>query len=438
MKFSYKDTCLVSDKEIKKYSAQISDYVEHLRKVSKLKTYDSSEGSINLPFDKEILKEVKKLVKLKNSPQLKYIIVIGIGGSSLGTQAIYDAVFSHYDVLENYRLPKIIFSNTVDPEFMEKLVILLSKRINNPKEFLIIPISKTGTTLETIVNLEVIYNTVKKFFFSVEDRIIAITDYKSKLWEIAKERNISTICIPTNVGGRYSVLSAVGLVPLSLVGVDIDSLLQGAREMRDLCLDKDISKNPALASAIISYAQFKQGKPMNNSFFFKPAFDSIGRWYRQLMGESLGKETDLDGKVVNTGITPIISIGSTDLHSVTQLFLGGPKDKTTTFISTKKELDIPLPHELSWQGLVDMIKGKSLIEVVHAELSGTQAAYKKRGLPYIDIVLDDSSEKSIGKFIQFKMMEMMYLGKLMNVNAFDQPSVEYYKVEIKRILTTKV
>jgi len=437
MKFEYKDTCLVSDKEIEKYSAQILDYVDHLKKVSKTKSYDSSESSINLPFDKEILKEVKKIVKLKNSSQLKYIIVIGIGGSSLGTQAIYDAVFSHYDVLENYRLPKIIFSSTVDPEFMEKLVILLSKRINNPKEFLIIPISKSGTTLETIVNLEVIYTTVKKFFFSVEDRIIAITDYQSKLWNMAKERGISTITIPTNVGGRYSVLSAVGLVPLSLVGVDIDSLLKGAREMRELCLNRDLSKNPALASAVISYAQFKQGKPMNNSFFFKPAFDSIGRWYRQLMGESLGKETDLDGKIVNTGITPIISIGSTDLHSVTQLFLGGPKDKTTTFISTHKELDIPLPHDLSWEGLVDMIKGKSLIQVVHAELSGTQAAYRKRGLPYIDIVLDDSSEKSIGEFIQFKMMEMMYLGKLMNVNAFDQPSVEYYKVEIKRILTTK-
>jgi len=157
MRFDYKDTCLVTDKEINKYSAQIEDYVDHLIKVSKSRNYDSTESSINLPFDSELLKEVKKLVRIKNSPQLKYIIVIGIGGSSLGTQAIYDAVFSHYDVLENYRLPKIIFASTVDPEFMEKLVILLSKRINNPKEFLIIPVSKTGTTLETVVNMEVIY-----------------------------------------------------------------------------------------------------------------------------------------------------------------------------------------------------------------------------------------------------------------------------------------
>lgn len=438
MVLNYKDTCLVSDKEISKLSRRISKYIDHLAKVSNIKKYEYPESSINLPFDTELLNEVKNLVKIKNSPKLKYIIVIGIGGSNLGTQAIYDAVFSHFDVLENYRLPKIIFADTIDPEFMEKLIVLLSKRISDPKEFLIIPISKSGTTVETIVNLEVIYATVKKFFFSVDERIIVITDYQSKLWKLAKEKNISTICMPASVGGRYSVFSAVGLVPLSLAGINIESLLEGARQMRNMCLNKDVSKNPALASAIVNYAQSKKGKNINNSFFFKPAFNSIGNWYKQLMGESIGKEKDINGKIVNAGITPIVSIGSIDLHSVTQLFLGGPRDKTTTFISTLKELDIPISNQLLWQGLADIIKGRSLIEVLYAELSGTQIAYKKRNLPFISIVLDDSSEKSIGKFLQFKMIEMMYLGKFMNVNAFDQPSVEYYKVEIKKILNSRV
>lgn len=434
MKLNYKDTCLVSDKEINRLGKTILPYIDHLIKVSNTKNYDFPESSINLPFDKKLLKEVQNLSKTKNSPKLKYIIIIGIGGSNLGTQAIYDAIYSHFDVLENYRLPKIIFADTIDPEFMERLIYLLSKRINDPKEFLIIPISKSGTTVETVVNLEVIYGTVKKLFFSVDERFITITDFKSKLWEIAKEKNISTICLPESVGGRYSVFSAVGLIPLSLVGVNIESLLEGARQMRNLCLEKDTTKNPALISAIISYSQFKKGKYINNSFFFKPAFNSIGRWYRQLMGESIGKEKDINGKIVNTGITPIVSIGSADLHSVAQLFLGGPKDKTTTFISTREDLNIPIPHNLSWNGLADIVKGKSLKEVIHAELSGTQIAYINRNLPFINVILESSSEKSIGKFLQFKMMEMMYLGKLMNVNPFDQPSVEYYKVETKKIL----
>lgn len=434
MKFNYKDTCLVSDKEIDKLGNKISSYVDHLIKVSKTANYDFPESSINLPFDNKSLKEIKNLSRTKDGPELKYIIVVGIGGSNLGAQAIYDAVFSHFDVLENYRLPKIIFADTIDPEFMEKLVYLLSKRISNPKEFVIIPISKSGTTVETVVNLEIIYSTVKKFFFSVDERIIVITDYESKLWKKAKEKNISAFCLPNSVGGRYSVFSAVGLIPLSMVGINIEELLNGARQMRNQCLNKNISKNPALISAIISYAHFKKGKCINNSYFFKPAFNSIGSWYRQLMGESIGKEKNLDGKIVNTGITPIVSIGSTDLHSVTQLFLGGPNDKTTTFISTQKELDIPISNNLSWEGLADIIKGKSLIEVLYAELSGTQAAYKKKNLPFIDIILKDSTEKSIGEFLQFKMMEMMYLGKLMNVNAFDQPSVEHYKVETNCIL----
>lgn len=438
MKLDYKDTCLVVSEEINKLSKNILGYIDHLVKVSNAKNYYFPESSINLPFDRELLKEVENLSKIKNSSKLKYVIVIGIGGSNLGTKAIYDAIYSHFDVLETDRSPKIIFADTIDPEFMQKLINLLSQKINDPEEILIIPISKSGTTLETVVNLEVIYNTVKERFPFINERVIAITDFKSKLWEKAEEKNISTICIPENIGGRYSVFSAVGLVPLSLVGVDIQSLLEGARHMRDLCLDKDVSKNPALVSAIISYSQFTKGRYINNNFFFKPEFDSVGKWYRQLMGESIGKEKDRNGKIVNTGITPIVSIGSTDLHSIAQLYLGGPKDKTTTFVSTQKDLDVTVPQDLSWQGLADIIKGKFLNEVLHAVLSGTQIAYKNRGLSFVNVVLEDSSEKSLGEFLQFKMIEMMYLGRLMNVNPFDQPNVEDYKVETKKILSGKV
>jgi glucose-6-phosphate isomerase len=237
--------------------------------------------------------------------------------------------------------------------------------------------------------------------------------------------------MPAKVGGRYSVLAAVGLLPLLSVGLNVESLRQGARDILDQCLGKD---NVAAKSAAALASNLKAGKHINDNFFFHPELESLGKWYRQLMGESVGKQQDRSGKTVHTGITPTVSHGSTDLHSVGQLYLGGPKDKFTTFVSTTHSSELNVPTERVWPDLVPMITGKSATKIMAAILDGTKVAYGKAKLPYMEVVLDGLDEHSIGSYLQFKMLEMMYLGELLHVNPFDQPNVESYKIETKRLL----
>jgi glucose-6-phosphate isomerase len=205
--------------------------------------------------------------------------------------------------------------------------------------------------------------------------------------------------------------------------------LKGAMESRKVCLRKDIFSNPAAISAIVIFMNYVKGKLINDSFFFNPELESLGKWYRQLMGESIGK----NGK----GITPTVSIGSTDLHSMGQLYLGGIKDKLFTFISTETETnDISVPQEPLLE-ILDEVEEKSTSEIMDAILAGVKIAFLKKDLPFTELVLDDVSPSSLGQYMQLKMIEMMLLGELMGVNPFDQPSVESYKQETRKILSSK-
>jgi glucose-6-phosphate isomerase len=182
------------------------------------------------------------------------------------------------------------------------------------------------------------------------------------------------------------------------------------------------------------YFHAQNGRTISDSFFFAPQLESIGKWYRQLMAESIGKENDLQGNIVHAGITPTVSVGSTDLHSVGQLYLSGPRDKTTTFIYTTNEpAMVAVPSTLQFP-LVEGIENKKLRDIMKAILEGVKIAYKKQELPFMEVALETITEQSLGEFLQLKMIEIMYLGKLFNINTFDQPHVELYKVETKRIL----
>lgn len=432
MKFLYQDTSLVTDEQIQQTKVRLTDYTQHLKQVLESKNYDAPESSINLPFNEELLTLVKKVGREKVSPKLKYIIDVGIGGSNLGTKAVYDALFGYFDVIEPNRFPKIIFADTTDPEFLSKLSNFLSN-ITDPEEILINLISKSGGTTETIANGELILTSLNSQISNLKSHLVVTTDEGSKLWEWAVQNGVEKLPIPKNVGGRFSVFSAVGLFPLLACGINIDELREGAQLAIQQHSEK-ISDNPAALSAIILYLQNQQGKNINDNFIFHPELESLGKWYRQLMGESVGKEHNLNGDVVHTGITPTVSIGSTDLHSMGQLYLGGPNDKITTFIYSDQSKTLALPQTSYFQGLVSGINGKNVSGIMNAILAGTKIAYQKKGLAFTEIVLADISEKSLGEFLQFKMIEMMYLGKLLNVNTFDQPNVEDYKIETKKIL----
>jgi len=410
--------------------AGLADYTEHLRQVRASTGYDAPESSLRLGDDQVLLEAVQALTKDKVTAKLKYHIVVGIGGSNLGTKAVYDALLGYADAAQPERFPKLLFAETTDPETLDHLCQLV-KSVENREEVLITVISKSGGTTETIANFEIIAHELRTRFVDCNDRFVAITDEGSKLWDAATAQSIAVLPIPAKVGGRYSVLSSVGLFPLATVGINITKLRAGAQNLLDHCLGEH---SYAAESASVLALQLKQGRTINDNFFFHPELESLGKWYRQLMGESIGKQHDIDGAVVHTGITPTVSLGSTDLHSVGQLYLGGPKDKLTTFVASRQSATVRVPQDRVFGDLTPMIEGKTAGDIMRAILEGVQVAYQKAELPYMEVMLDALDEESIGAYLQFKMLEMMYLGRLLNVNSFDQPNVEAYKVETKRIL----
>jgi glucose-6-phosphate isomerase len=218
-----------------------------------------------------------------------------------------------------------------------------------------------------------------------------------------------------------------------LCKINIDQLQKGAKLAVSDCVSKDLNKNKAMISAISIYLHSQKGKNIHNTFLFNPELESLGKWYRQLMAESIGKRKNSKGKIVRAGITPIVSIGSTDLHSMAQLYFGGPNDKFTNIVFAKQKNGVKISN-LEFGGLAEGIENKSFENIMRAIVGGVKAAYEKNKLPFIDIALNEISEKSLGYYLQFRMIEIMYLARLLQVNAFDQPNVEDYKKETRKLL----
>lgn len=425
----------VSAKERLDGQKKLSAYGKELREVIELKDFLASEASLRLLSDDENFLKIKKCIADFKSPILKYVVVIGIGGSNLGTLAIYDALFGTHDAYNKERLPKLLFLDTTSEEKLTAVKKLLEKE-KSANSFVINIISKSGKTTETIVNFEVLYGALSKKFKGLEKRVVVTTDFGSPLWEIAEKNGFAKLSIPTHVGGRYSVFSAVGLFPLGLVGVKINKLLDGARSMQETCLSfEDAQQNPAAVGAVVLNTMREKNISIHNNFFFAPEMESLGKWVRQLVGESLGKEYDIEGKLVNIGITPIVSIGSTDLHSMAQLYFGGPHDKFTTLVTVNKPTShLSVPKKQIFGGLGEHIGGRSLFGIMDATARGVSMTYENLVLPHNTIVFPQIAAFPLGEFLQYKMIETMYLAKLMKVNAFDQPNVEAYKNETRKIL----
>lgn len=409
-------------------------YVAHLQRVSQERSYDAAEASLHLAFDEHLLETTQQVVASKVTSSLRYIFVVGIGGSNLGTKAIYDALYAYEDLVTHDR-PQMIFVDTINDTVLCSLIEQLLPTIDDPEEYLLLSISKSGGTTETLANTEILSTALETHVGNVAARTVVITDEDSAYWQAAEVAGIATLAIPEKVGGRFSVLSAVGLVPLLALGLDVTALRQGARDILPYCLNDDVHHNPAWQSAALLAEALAQGKTINDTFVFNSELESLGKWYRQLLGESVGKEHDVSGAQVHIGITPTVSVGSTDLHSVGQLYLGGPKDKLTTFVYTAADQQgLPVPPERMFSQTVPMIEGKTTTAITTAILEGVKVAYTNNDLPFMEVVLDEISPYELGAFMQFKMIEMMILGNLLQVNPFDQPNVESYKVETKRFL----
>ncbi len=432
--FSYKDSCGVQISELAALEPVLLPEIERIND-AKNKKYDTDYASLNLPEDKALHATIKKLVTQKKTMNPAMLIVIGIGGSNLGTMAVQQALLGQLYNEMNSALP-IYYLDTIDTDHLHNVMHLLKATLQEGKAVIVNIISKSGTTIETIINAQTILDVLAQYaLHRVQDYVVITTDKDSVLWQYAQQHTYQLLEIPSFVGGRYSVFSAVSLFPLALLGIDIDALCAGAAAMKDRCMHDDLFENPAAISAALLYTHYHDNITTHDTFLYDPALEGIGKWYRQLLAESIGKEVNRSKQLVHTGITPLVSIGSTDLHSMVQLYLAGPHDKFTTFVIANPSYDpIVIAAENNLAALIENIQGKTVSQVQRAIVHGVQAAYLKNKRPFVTLYLPEKSASYIGQLLQFKMLEIIYLGYLLDINPFDQPQVELYKKETREIL----
>jgi len=374
-------------------------------------------GYYNLPIDGEnLLKEINSYIIQEDEvyQNAENIVVIGIGGSSLGAKAI-DSMLRH----KYNNLKKLLFLENPDP-------VSISKTLNRIKKHnsIFVVISKSGGTIETTS----IFKTVLKEFdmdLKSEDakRVLIISDEGSPLCKFADFYGIKAFTIPKNVGGRFSVLSSVGIVPLSLAGYDMRNVLKGAKHMIKRFFN---SKEEHIAIKALYYCKNYQKTPINVLFSYADFLEDFTKWFIQLWAESLGK-IDKDGK--NVGLTPVAHIGSIDQHSFLQLIMQGPRDKTVTFIKVEDfENDLKIPDiSLKYIEKTDYINNHTFNELINAECDATKESLVKEGIPVDTITLDKVNEENVGELIAYFELLTSYAGAIFDINTYDQPGVEFGK-----------
>lgn len=386
---------------------------------------NSMQGWMDSPYDQGVIVEVIKQTAKRIQKSCDYFVVLGIGGSALGPIAVHTALKHLYfnELPKKVRkAPKFYVIDNVDPERMNALfdVINVEKTIFNV-------ITKSGATSETMSQYLIVMDMLTaKLGDKAKDHIIATTSgNKGNLIKLAKEHGLETFYIPEGVGGRFSELSPVGLLPAAVAGIDIKKMLKGAKDMDKKCKSNDLFKNPALAIAMLQYISMKQGKNISVMMPYADSLKYIADWYAQLWAESLGKEVDNDGNVVNVGQTPVKALGATDQHSQVQLYNEGPYDKVITFLevgSFRSECEIPNGCE-SYPD-VNFLCGHTLGELMTKELHATRYALTQRGRANYTIFLDTVDEYHIGALLYMMQLQTAYAGAMLNINAYNQPGVE--------------
>lgn len=435
MKLSWQETAHIPETSLSSYQATLTPYTETLKAVFQSGAYEASESSINLPFDGALLQSVEEAKARLLTPELRFVVVIGIGGSSLGTRAIYDALLGFADVIDTTRAPRCIFLETFDPAFLSALTTTL-KSVSSSREFAIVIVSKSGATTETIANAAALFQNIAPQFQDIFSRTAVITNADSPLARVGNKSGAVVLSIPQVVGGRYSVFSAVGLLPLALLGVDIEALRLGAGEVVSAALE-GVDRSSEEGASILAY-HHDAGRRIHDLFLFSPRLESLGKWYRQLLAESIGKERTLPEGVAHIGFTPTVSIGTTDFHSSLQLYLAGPRDKVTTFVYALENPAYDAVEHLHsappFLTISPHLSERTLSEIAGVALRDVKQAYEEQQLSYLSLELTDITAHELGAFMQYSMLQTMYLGNLLNVNAFDQPAVEAYKANARGLL----
>lgn len=387
------------------------------------------QGWMDLPYNQEQIVSDIERTAARVREQFDAFVVLGIGGSALGPAAVQQALnHLRYNELSDVKRPgpRLYIEDNIDPERMASLldVIDLKKTCFNV-------ITKSGGTAETMSQYLIIVDALKAAVGADYKRHIIATTSQSKgyLIKIAQREGYETFFIPDGVGGRFSELCPVGLLPAAVCGIDIRAMLDGARDMDERCKTDDMWRNPALMDAALMY--ICMGKGMNVSVMM-PYADSLklmSDWYAQLWAESLGKNLTLDGEKVNYGQTPVKTLGVTDQHSQLQLYSEGPHDKVITFLKVESfRAKTPIAHGCDDIPTIAFLGGKSHNQLIEAERAGTEYALYKAGRLSQTITLNQVNANTIGQLLYFFELVTAYTGALLNIDTFNQPGVEESKV----------
>ena len=383
-------------------------------------------GWTELPYNQDaivadILETAKKVRK-----KFKYFVVLGIGGSALGPIMVFNALkHLHYNELSPQKRngPKFYVEDNVDPVRMQALLDVIE-----PEKTCFNVISKSGATSETMTQYLIIADILKSKGVNLPENIIFTTDAsRGNLIKIDESFGgaFKKFVLPDGVGGRFSELCPVGLLPAAVLGIDIKGMLAGAAYMNGLCSKPNISKNPALACAVLQYITMKQGKNINVLMPYSDNLTLMADWYCQLWAESLGKAVDYEGKKVNAGTTPVKSLGVTDQHSQVQLYIEGPFDKVITFISVEKyACEMPIAHGCEDIPDVGFLGGHTMQELIQAENKATAYALMRAGRMNYTIKMPAVNEFTLGQLMYLLELQTAYTGALLNINTFNQPGVE--------------
>jgi glucose-6-phosphate isomerase len=360
-----------------------------------------------------------------------FIVVLGIGGSALGTICIQQSLSHLFTKKPGF--PQLIVLDNIDPILIQEAAETI-----NPQRTLFLVVTKSGTTAETLSQFFFFKDHLLKNGVSeaeINSRFVLITDPQNGfLRKLSLEENFITFDIPENVGGRFSVLTAVGLLPAALIGIDIRKIIEGAVEMRELFYKKNKENLPFLLASV-QYLLYKKGKTINVLMPYAQKLIKFADWFRQLIAESTGKKHDNAGEEIFSGITPVNALGVTDQHSQSQLYNEGPNDKLIIFISAQKlapETKVPMIYPQYKE--VHYLNNISFNQLINTEMQGTIDALTQNNRPNIEIKIDQLNEKTLGELFFLFEGATAFLGEFMNINAFDQPGVELSKMITKQLL----
>ncbi|MCL2365194.1 MAG: glucose-6-phosphate isomerase [Defluviitaleaceae bacterium] len=358
--------------------------------------------------------------------EIDAFVVLGIGGSALGPMAVQQALnHPFYNELPRAQrgFPKLYVVDNVDPERLTYLFQTI-----DPTRCLFNVISKSGSTSETMSQFMIIKALLEEKMGkeAARRRIVCTTDAeKGNLIKIAQEENYKYYIVPDGVGGRFSQLCPVGLLPAAFCGIDIAGLLEGAAQMDTLCAGPDIFANPAYMFAALHIIALQKGKNITVVMPYADSLKYISDWFAQLWGESLGKHFDLDGNVVNVGQTPVKALGVTDQHSQVQLYAEGPYDKIIVLIGVDEYREtLTIPRLYTDMPSLGFLGGVTHNDLIKNEQLATEYALTKASRMNMTLTLPRVTPQTLGQLLYFFEVATAYAGYLLNIDPFDQPGVE--------------